>query len=172
MDLVQISMEGLINAVDKFVLPYTPVFRSVIIGRIVGDLIENYSDTMVHFYPDAKRKIYRANKAQKQHKLMDSDQLSEVVNSGIPLDNPTTPQEIQLLVSASSHFSLDSPVPDTDEGENCTLADTYSDDDENRPDAKVEKAQIYRNLYLAMDDLNLLEKKILRMRGLEINASN
>ena len=34
MDLVQIAMEGLINAIDKFVLPYTPVFRSVIIGRL------------------------------------------------------------------------------------------------------------------------------------------
>ncbi len=169
MDLVQISMEGLINAVDKFVLPYTPVFRSVIIGRIVGDLIENYSDTMVHFWPGEKRKIYRANKAQKQQKQLDPDQLSEAVNSGIPLDNPTNPQEIQLLVSASSHFSLDSPAPDTDDGEKCTLADTYCDTEDGRPDVKVEKAQTYRNLYSAMNDLSILEKKFLRMKGLEIN---
>jgi len=40
MDLVQISCEGLMSAVDKFVLPYSTVFRSVAIGRIVGNLIE------------------------------------------------------------------------------------------------------------------------------------
>lgn len=117
MDLVQISMEGLVNAVDKFVLPYTPVFRSVIIGRIVGDLIENYSDTMLHFYPSDKRKIYRANKAQRHQKEVDYDTLSDTVNSGVKLDNPTTPDEIHHLVKASSHFSLDSTVPEAHDDE-------------------------------------------------------
>jgi DNA-directed RNA polymerase specialized sigma subunit len=167
MDLVQISMEGLINAVDKFVLPYTPVFRSVIIGRIVGDLIENYSDTMLHFWPGDKRKIYRANKAQRHQKSEDFDSLSEVVNSGVALDNPTNPSEIQNLVSASTHFSLDSPAPDTDDGEKCTLSDTYSDTEDVRPDVMVEKAQTYRNLYLAMEGLSILENKFLKMRGIQ-----
>lgn len=172
MDLVQISMEGLINAVDKFVLPYTPVFRSVIIGRIVGDLIENYSDTMMKFWPDDKRKIYRARKAQRhqipQAEDYDNDALSNVVNSGIPLNNPTNPSEIQGLVSASSHFSLDSPAPDTDDGEKCTLSDTYSDTEDGRPDVIVEKAETYRNLYVAMQGLSILENKFLRMKGMNL----
>ena len=43
MDFVQIGAEGLMSAVDKFCLPYSKVFRSVIIGRIVGNYIESYS---------------------------------------------------------------------------------------------------------------------------------
>ncbi len=170
MDLIQISMEGLINAVDKFVLPYTPVFRSVIIGRIVGDLIENYSDTMVHFWPDDKRKIYRARKAQRhqapQAEDYDNDALSDVVNSGVPLNNPTNPSEIQNLVSASNHYSLSSPAPETDDGEKCTLSDTYADSEDGRPDVMVEKAELYKNLYVAMQGLSILESKFLAMRGI------
>ncbi len=168
MDLVQISMEGLINAVDKFVLPYTPVFRSVIIGRIVGDLIENYSDTMLHFYPSDRRKIYRANKAQKNKAVVSFDDLSDAVNGGIPLDNPTNSSEIQHLITASSHFSLDSPAPDSDEGEGESLADKYSANEDVRPDVRVEKSQLYSQLYEATKDLNILETKFLKMRGIEI----
>ena len=40
MDLVQTCVEGLISAVDKFCLPFTPVWRSVAIGRMVGNQIE------------------------------------------------------------------------------------------------------------------------------------
>ena len=43
MDLVQICSIGLLSAIDKFVLPFSRVFRSVIIGRCVGDMIESYS---------------------------------------------------------------------------------------------------------------------------------
>jgi len=62
MDFIQISGEGLLAAVDKFCLPFSRVFRAVIIGRITGNLISDFSETLTHFYPNDKRKIYRANK--------------------------------------------------------------------------------------------------------------
>jgi DNA-directed RNA polymerase specialized sigma subunit len=43
MDLVQIAVEGLISAVDKFVLPFSRAFRAVAIGRITGNFITSYS---------------------------------------------------------------------------------------------------------------------------------
>ncbi len=113
MDINQISFEGLINAVDKFCLPYSPVFRSVIIGRSKGDLIESSSETLLHFYPSDKRKIYRANKAQKGQvrEEVNFTKLSENVNcSGPKLPSPTTPAEIQQLVAASGTLSMDSVV--------------------------------------------------------------
>ena len=104
MDLNQISFEGLINAVDKFVLPYTSVFRSVIIGRVKGDLIENYSETPVHFYPSDKRKIYRANKAKKgltKDDINYTDLANTVNNNGPKLPTPTDSSEIMNLLAAS-----------------------------------------------------------------------
>lgn len=170
MDLVQISMEGLINAVDKFVLPYTPVFRSVIIGRIVGDLIENYSDKMLHFFPEDRRKIYRANKALKGQKDIGFENLAEAVNQGTALNNPTNSAEIQSLMSASSHFSLDVPVsqsPISSENET-TLSDLVPAEEDTRPDIIVENNQLNDALRIAYNYLDNIELKYLKMRGIDI----
>jgi hypothetical protein len=42
MDLIQISSEGLMSGIDKFVPPFNRVFRSVAIGRMTGNFIEHY----------------------------------------------------------------------------------------------------------------------------------
>jgi hypothetical protein len=60
MDLVQIACEGLMSAVDKFVPPFTTAFRDVIIGRITGNFIEQYSlhqDTIVETCDGTVKKI-------------------------------------------------------------------------------------------------------------------
>lgn len=60
MDLVQISAEGLLNAIDKFCLPFSKVFRGVIIGRIVGRFIESYcldQDTLIQTVNGKNKKI-------------------------------------------------------------------------------------------------------------------
>lgn len=60
MDFAQISAEGLIKAIDKFVLPFRPQFRAVIVGRILGDQIENYSvdqDTILYTVDNIKKNI-------------------------------------------------------------------------------------------------------------------
>jgi hypothetical protein len=67
MDLIQVAMEGLASGVDKYVCPYrNKSYRQVLIGRIKGNLIEAYSETMIHFYPSDKRKLYNANKAMRE----------------------------------------------------------------------------------------------------------
>lgn len=170
MDLIQISFEGLINAVDKFVLPYSPVFRSVIIGRIVGDLIENYSDTMLHFYPSDKRKIYRANKAQKHQKELSFEDLADVVNSGVKLDNPTNSSEIHHLTAAASILSINSIPNDTEstdgeDSENTLLNKHFDENDQ--PDVQVEQMDLMSKLSGAISELNKLEIKFLRLKGIE-----
>lgn len=171
MDMVQISMEGLINAVDKFVLPYSPVFRSVVIGRATGDLIESFSDKMLHFYPSDRRKIYRANKALKDRKDLGYDGLAEAVNDGTVLENPTNPAEIHSLMLASSHFSLEMPAPSNGERTNeGTLADIVPADDSIRPDVIVENNQLAVALKSAYKNLNTLEVKYLRMKGVDISC--
>jgi DNA-directed RNA polymerase specialized sigma subunit len=181
MDLVQISCEGLMSAVDKFVLPYSKVFRSVAIGRIVGNFIENYSETLVHFYPQDKRKIYRANKSLgrqpvKGLDLVDFDQLAEEVNTDVEEHQQhTNAFELSSLLAAASHVSADSPPPNMDPtgGEvssNINPIDRYAADSSCQPDVQFEEAQVRKVLRDAYVGLTLIEKKLLRMKGLELKA--
>jgi hypothetical protein len=80
MDFVQLAAEGLISAVDKFVLPYRTVFRSVIIGRVTGNMTEASSDTLMHFYPSDKRILYKANLIIHRHHIDDLDRVAEIIN--------------------------------------------------------------------------------------------
>jgi RNA polymerase sigma factor (sigma-70 family) len=179
MDLVQISCEGLMSAVDKFVLPYSKVFRSVAIGRIVGNFIENYSETLVHFYPQDKRKIYRANKSigrqpVKGLDLMDFDQLAIEVNTDVEEPNQhTNAIELSSLLAAASHVSADSPQPNADVSEQWTTSnpiDRYAADESCQPDVQYEDIQLRSVLRAAYEALSVLEKKLLRMKGLELGA--
>ncbi len=169
MDLVQISNEGLIAAVDKFVLPYTPVFRAVIIGRITGNLIEDYSDTMLHFYPSDKRKIYRANKAQKVGVNTDWNDVAVAVNNGADPQHKTTPAEVQQLIMAAGHVSINAPInTNTTDAFSESSVDRYEADPATRPDNMVEAAEVHDALKKAVRGLTVFESKFLAMIGVTL----
>lgn len=178
MDLVQIASEGLLSAIDKFVLPFSSVFRSVAIGRMVGNFIENYSETLVHFYPVDKRKIYRANKVA--HKFgagdeVDYQQIAEQVNDGIEEDeHHTTASEIADLMAAASSvnsgaYSMVIEAREAAMDEESSAGEAAHDhDDSTRPDVIAEQADSYRALTRAISSLSLLEQKILKLKGISI----
>jgi stalled ribosome alternative rescue factor ArfA len=133
-------------------------------------VVTSNSDTVIHFYPSDKRKIYRANKAQKHQKEVNFDALADAVNGGIRLENPTNSSEIQHLTSASSLFSLDSPTPESSFKENGgeTLSASYAAGDDARPDVKVEQEQILNRLYEVLGNLTIFDKKFVRMKGISL----
>lgn len=167
MDLVQTAMEGLCNAVDKFVLPYSPVFRSVVIGRCVGDLISASSDTLLHFFPSDKRKIYRANKFNKGTEELNYDAMAHGVNDGIGSVLNTNADEIRNLTMAASHYSLDMPISEVVNGcdEKMSVGDGYTGDENLRPDVAFENVQVASVLYSSIDGLDLIERKLLALKG-------
>lgn len=161
MDFVQVSVEGLVSAVDKFVLPYRPQFRAVIIGRSTGNLISNYSEPMLHFYPGDRRKLYQANKARGRHSELDS--ITDAVNTQLPVELQTTKDEIQMLLNASSHLSLDQTVnTGTDES---TYLD-FTTDTGARPDEIVERLDLGEKLVKYLGELTLFERKALVLKGI------
>lgn len=175
MDFVQIATEGLLSAIDKFVLPYTEVFRCVAIGRMLGNFIESYSETVLHFYPTDKRKVYRANKYLSKNPYdIDYSSLAESVNVGCATDtkdcNRTTPSEIYNLVSAVSCVSANSKIPSQSlqGAENITQ---YAAPEEIRPDIQYEKQQSLLALKRGIKNLTLLEKKFLRLSGIDVELT-
>lgn len=168
MDLIQICCEGLLSAIDKFCLPFSKVFRGVAIGRMTGNEIESYSETLLHFYPSDKRKIYRANKvvskfSEKFSEGVDFDKLADCVNSA-GTDHQTTAPEISRLMSAAS----------------CVSADTRANEDdltvhsvrhmvapaEGRPDVIAEREEAHSALFTALPKLSILKRKLLRIKGM------
>ena len=161
------NCEGLCNAVDKFVLPYTPVFRAVIIGRATGDMIDNLNDTMLHFFPSDKRKIYRANKFNRGSEDLNYGAMAHSVNDGIGSNLNTNADEIRNLTMAANHYSLDMPICEVVNGcdEKMTVGDGYTGDESLRPDVAFESAQVNSVLYSSIDSLDLVERKLLALKG-------
>lgn len=167
MDLVQISCEGLMSAVDKFCLPYSKVFRSVAIGRMVGNFIENYSETLLHFYPRDKRKIYRANKlVSKFGNQVDFSALAEQVNEGVDKVHQTSAIEIAELMAAASCVSTDSTATNTPDAPEAV--ERFAAPESLQPDIMVEKADSMYALEEALKCLTMFERKLLKLKGVTL----
>jgi DNA-directed RNA polymerase specialized sigma subunit len=171
MDLVQIASEGLISAIDKFVLPepYSPVFRCVAIGRMLGNFIESYSETLLHFFPGDRRKIYRANKLLRKHNgehSVDYDKLADEINRDSEPAHHTTPTEIASLVAAASTVSTDASAPTNVEVDKDTsVINRFAAPEVTQPDVQVETRDAYLKLEEAVQRLPVFERKLLQLMG-------
>jgi len=183
MDEIQIAAEGMMSGVDK----YSPgksgrvnpkVFRATMIGRMVGNFIEEYSETLIHFYPVDKRKIYRYNKiARNFTNGVDFEDAAQQVNAGIKkggksemsekLSHQTTAAEIADLAAAASTVSADSSLPtDPDAPEPITR---FAAPESTRPDVQVESRDAMRLMAQAGLSLTVFEKKLLRLKGVRLD---
>ena len=172
MDLVDIAAEGLILAVDKYVLPpagFSKVFRSVIIGRATSGFIEEYSNTIIHFYPSDKNKIYKANKLLKTNQDKDSvdyEKLAEELNK---TDSDTNPEDIRGLLTPALTVSADAPIKALSQGNDGNLAKTLANfigiEAKLQPDHISEANDLTAKLSHAILALTLFEKKFLLLKG-------
>jgi DNA-directed RNA polymerase specialized sigma subunit len=150
-------------AIDKYVLPYSTVFRSVAIGRMTSGFIEDYSGgNQMHYYPTDKNLIYKANKILKTESDADHSKLSEKLNA---TGSNTTPEEIRNLLDSSSMVSADVPFK-TDDKKITNIANTTAIETTNQPDNFYESTELSYKLLKSMDKLSLLEKKFLVLKGI------
>lgn len=172
MDLIEICAMGLAAGIDKWCGKYSPVFRSVCIGRMVGNMIDSYSETMLHFYPSDKRILYKANSIRGRTGIDDIEELTRAVNESfkqdeaegksIPKKNITV-SELSALMSAASTVSADATVNDEGFG-------VYHFTPDAAPDAEsvlIERESTNKMLSLAKK-LPLIHKKVLRLKGIRI----
>lgn len=177
LDLINIACEGLIAAVDKYVASKSAgAFPSVVIQRISGDSIEQYSQTLIHFYPNDKRKNYRANKAigRTMPEEVDFTSLVSQVNSD-PADShqisKTSESEIVGLLYAQSPVSIHTPLEsDKRSVSRSTIESVYAAPLEAQPDIMVEKKDLKDSLSQHMSELSVFHQKILKMMG--VNNEN
>jgi DNA-directed RNA polymerase specialized sigma subunit len=155
MDLVQTSTEGLLIAIDNFVPPYNTVFRSVAIGRMTLNMMEDYNDTMVKLSPKDKRILYRANKAKNIKENVSKTELTDFVNESF---KGVSSEDIENLQKATTEIvDLYSPS-------SSGLAPVEQIADKNSIEDIVEKTQLKERLMYLMKNLTLLESKVLLLK--------
>lgn len=171
MDLIQIACEGLMSAIDKFVPPFSQVFRAVIIGRISGNHIESYSETLLHFFPIDRRKIYRANKLMSKFiaEHMDFDKLAEAINKDADDTHRTNASEIADLLAAASCVSTDSVgPPGADSDAEVPSVNRFAAPSSCQPDVQFERYEAISKMEQAIQMLSAVERKLLKMKGVTL----
>jgi hypothetical protein len=168
-DYINTCVLGLICGIDKWYGPYNKVFRSTCIGRMTGNMIEIQSATMLHFYPSDRKTLYRINLTKARGKIDTLDELIEGIKKSDYMDNDEKTKENLLdMINAAD-------IIDTDNNSEDNL-DYYSVYNKNKEmnehenvEEKVSKIDALRKVLLASDEnLTLLEKKILRLKGIGI----
>jgi hypothetical protein len=172
MDMIEICAMGLAAGIDKWCGKYSPVFRSVCIGRMVGNMIDSYSETTLHFYPSDKRILYKANSIRGRQGIDDIKELTKAVNESfkqdelegksIPKKNITV-SELSALMSAASTVSADSTVNEEGFG-------VYHFTPDQAPDMEtrlIQQESTDKMLGLAKN-LPLLHRKVLRLKGIKL----
>jgi DNA-directed RNA polymerase specialized sigma subunit len=179
MDLVQIHCAGLLIAIDKFVPPDTTnmtdeeslqayrKFRAVAIGRMIAGRIQNYSETLIHFYPNDRAKIYRANKLIRSFGgNVDFEKLATLVNSDVEVvSQRTNARELEGLLAGASTISGDSTVEPVFGSAPLSTLELYEVDVESRFDSVVEQNQALSLMRTCITELPVVHQKILKMRG-------
>lgn len=175
MDFIQVAIEGLMSAVDKFCLPPGSVdpakirtWRSVAIGRMRGNFIELFSSTTVHFFPPDRKKIYRANK-QLRHfdpSNVDYERLAWIINPDLGKDQ-TTGEELASLMGASAWVGDPREGTFFEKREVKTVTEAAAADDQWQPDLAYEQQEVRHRVKEVIAGLDILDRKILFLRGVD-----
>ena len=171
MDMIEVASLGLCAGIDKYVGEYKPNFVGVVIGRMVGNLIDVYSETAIHFYPTDRRILYRANSIRGRQGITDIQELQKAVNDsfakdlleGMTAPKPVSVIELSDLLAAASLISADSNVGEQGFG----VYDYTPDNTDNAEESYVKKEEMSNVTRLAQK-LPLINKKVLRLKGIEI----
>ena len=178
LDLIDICVYGLIVGVDKYADDYKKVWCSVGIGRMVGFMIEENSKSFIRMYPSDKKILYRANVLKHRLKIENVTELTEAVNESFEKDKeegrsapklPISEIHIRTLLNSSNYISADAKSGENEgdsSEEGGSIYDYTAHPDSVEDD--VEKRDTMKKVIEASSDLEIIEKKIIRLKGVEL----
>ncbi len=178
LDLIDICVYGLIVGVDKYADDYKKVWCSVGIGRMVGFMIEEYSKSFIRMFPADKKILYRANSLKHRLKIENITELTKAVNESFRIDKekgsaapklPITEIHVRTLLNSSNYISADAKAGEGEgdaESDGGNIYDYTAHPDSVEDD--VEPREVLRQVIDASSDLEVIEKKIIRVKGVEL----
>lgn len=163
-DLIQLANEALVIAVDKYCIDDdSSSFHAMAIGRIIGNLIANGSQTSAATVGQhAQKKLYQIRKMIQKYPNMNTKEMSDILK--------IAEEDINDLMAATSYKSLDDKVSDDSD---TRLIDTFVAPSENVDGFDAVEEQDTRDvLHESFSVLSLLEKKVLQLKGIKINEDS
>lgn len=178
LDFVDICIHGLISGIDKYQGEYRPVWRSVCIGRMVGYMIEEYSNSLLRMFPTDKKILYRVNSIRFKMKTADINVITAAVNESFKADAlegkhipklPISSTYIMELINSSVQISADvnNDSDEYGEEEGLNVYDLAHTDEDIVADT-VEKKDLMQKVTSASSSLVLIERKVIRLKGVNL----
>lgn len=174
MDMINASMAGLAIGVDKWVGPFRTVFRSVCLGRMKSNIMDLYNQTFLHYYPSDKKIIYKANLIKSKNKIEDNTLLLQALNEYLEEsgDNRVlTEFQLESILNGTSYSPIEIPDSDNDNSTGLNVKvnnyDIYIDEN-SFIEEKVEKIDALKKVIKASSKLNIIEKKVLKLKGIDL----
>lgn len=167
-DLIQIANEGLVIAVDKYVIDeQSSPFHTMAIGRMVAELISSGDQALpVTLGGQASRKLYQIRKLLEKTPGLNTKELADIIK--------IAEEEVALLMNAVVIKSLDESLNDDDGGDSpsITLMDFLPSiaDEHNDPYLMLEKKDMLETAAQIFQTLTLLEQKALRLKGVNFRG--
>lgn len=137
-------------------------------------IVTSNSETLIHFYPKDKLKMYQANKilaksvrqglTESDFDALAKEVSTNLIDSGIS----TTGDELQSLLHAGSTVSADQTSDRHDDED--TLLDRYESALAG-PEELYQKNQLLAQIKQHMSTLSVLEQKVLRLSGISIQPT-
>tara|TARA_R100000951_G_scaffold116766_1_gene130575 strand:+ start:16575 stop:17606 length:1032 start_codon:yes stop_codon:yes gene_type:complete len=166
MDMINLAAGGLCVGTDKWVGPFRTVFRSVCIGRMKSNIMDAYNQTSLHYYPSDKKIIYKANLLKSREKIKDPAILLERINEYLKEGGDKRvlkPYELEDLLNGASLSSVETEIDD----EGYTIYDTFVDDKSDVA-KNVERMDTIRQTLYACEELETIERKIIKLKGVDL----
>jgi DNA-directed RNA polymerase sigma subunit (sigma70/sigma32) len=141
---------------------------------MTGNFIAEYSDTTIYFYPSDKSLLYRANALKFRLGIENLRDLAEAINKSYEDDEKegmkvpskkVTESELASLLSAASPVSPDKTVNEDGDTMVVDITSKASSEDIERNYAKRE---MYLNTAEALKSLTILQRKIIRLKGVDL----
>jgi DNA-directed RNA polymerase specialized sigma subunit len=152
MDMIQLSTEGLLTAIDKFELPYQDNFGNVVYGRMTLQVADAHNDTMLKIPANDRRILQRVKRARQ--KFTDDADILKFVKESFP---SASVEQINQVLSAELPSALDSGDDETQK-----IVDKMSTGE--TPESTAVLVDNRQKLLFAMQKLNYVESKTVTLK--------
>lgn len=165
-DHIQLANEGIITAVDKFYpdpVKKTP-FRYVATGWMISKFISEGSyNSPASMGANAIKKLYQVRKAYEKNENLTTEEVSAMLN--------IAEKEVAGLINGCRYFSLDEETGSVNSsngsGSEARMIDFFVDPHSQSTQDNLEQHNLQIKTFEFYDSLDILEKKILLLKGFD-----